>query len=184
MLSDARIIKELHNKNIIIEPFREDFLGPNSYDCRLGEWCYQSNPAISKVYLDNPEDLRAYWLGPFKYEKYIPIAPGTTILAHTIERVGTRNGFVAKMYAKSSTARYALSVCRCAGLGDVGYDALWTMEISNSGSSILYLPISMKICQFAFFEVGETLQEYHGNYGQEIDFKPEHMLPKVAKVIK
>lgn len=191
MLSDKRILEEMQKGNIVIEPFNLDFIGPNSYDCTLGPWFYQSNPLMEEVFVDNPDDIKRYWIGPlqaplFKEQEqaYIPVNPGQTILAHTQERVGARNGFVAKMYSKSSTARYALSVCKCAGLGDVGYDAVWTLEISNHGTSKVWLPVGMKICQFVFFEVGETLKEYEGNYGQNADFKPEHMLPKAAKVAR
>lgn len=191
MLSDKRILEEMKKSNIVIEPFRDDFLGTNSYDCTLGPWHYQSNPMTDEVFLDNPQDIAGYWMGPMepvwfnsKQQDYIPLLPGTTILAHTQERIGARNGFVAKMYSKSSTARYGLSVCRCAGLGDVGYDAIWTMEIHNSGTAKIWLPVGMKICQFVFFDVGETLKEYKGNYGQEAVFKPEHMLPKATKVVR
>ena len=189
MLSDKAIIEQMKQGNIVIEPFREDFLGTNSYDCTLGPWHYQSNPMMNEVFLDDPSDIAAYWQGPFepiwsnsRQQDYIPILPGTTILAHTQERIGTHNGIVAKMFSKSTTVRYGLSVCKCGGLGDSGYDNIWVMEISNHSNVKLYLPVGFKICQFTFYNIGETLKEYKGNYGQDAIFKPEHMLPKAARI--
>jgi dCTP deaminase len=187
MLSDKRIIEEMEKGNIIIEPFKEDFLGTNSYDCCLGSFYYREG-GQSDIFVDDPTDLERLWEGwhqpTFNWNKekdYIPVEPGQTILAHTQEVIGTRNSVTCKMFSKSTTVRYGLSVCKCGGVGDVGYVSKWTMEISNHTRTRLWLPVGMKICQFAFYEVGETLKEYKGNYGQEIDFKPEHMLPKAVK---
>jgi len=38
ILSDKKILEEIENKNIVIEPFSIDCLGSNSYDVHLGEW--------------------------------------------------------------------------------------------------------------------------------------------------
>jgi len=55
------------------------------------------------------------------------------------------------------------------------------MEISNHTDVRIWLPVGMKICQFIFNDVGETLREYKGNYGQE-EWSPQDMLPKVVKI--
>jgi hypothetical protein len=39
----------------------------------------------------------------------------------------------------------------------------------------------MKICQFVFEEVKETLKEYQGHYGQGA-WHPSDMLPKAASI--
>jgi dCTP deaminase len=190
MLSDKRIIEEMQKGNIVIEPFNQHCLGTNSYDCILGEWYYEENEDNLEMFVDDPWDVSMFWNGPLeakwndaKQAAYIPVLPGRTILAHTREIVGGKNGYLAKMHSKSTTARLGLSVCRCAGIGDVGYISRWTLEISNHTQTIIWLPIGMKICQFIFEEVGETLKDYRGNYGQGI-WTPQDMLPKVAKVTK
>ena len=121
LLSDKRIFEEMELGNIIIEPFDIRQLGTNSYDCRLGEWYFQGDANVEVMHLDIPEEIRLYWGEARKAENgKIAIRPGTTILAHTQEVIGGHNGFLAKMYSRSTVARSGLSVCRCAGVGDVG----------------------------------------------------------------
>jgi dCTP deaminase len=62
-------------------------------------------------------------------------------------------------------------------LGDVGYVGRWTMEISNFTQSCIWIPVNYRICQIAFFEVGETLKDYNGKYGQDA-WTPLDMVPK------
>ena len=98
LLSDKRIVEELHNGNIIIEPFDQRQLGTNSYDCRLGKWYFQGDMNIDVIHLDNPYDIRRYWGEPRQAgDGKIAIRPGTTILAHTREVIGGHNGYLAKM---------------------------------------------------------------------------------------
>src|SRR5260221_14631163 len=81
------------------------------------------------------------------------------------------------MYSRSTVARSGLSVCRCAGVGDVGYISRWTMEISNHTQTTIWVPVGFRICQLTFEYVGETLKEYHGKYGRGgYQLTPEGML--------
>jgi dCTP deaminase len=178
MLSDGKILHEVHEKNIVIEPFHLSQLGTNSYDCRLGGWYFQGDANVIEKHLDNPKEARAYWGEPIYAERNIPIRPGTTILAHTQEIVGGCNGYLAEMRTRSTVARNGLSVCRCAGVGDVGYISYWTMEISNHTQSTIWVPVGYRICQMIFHYVGATLKNYAGDYGQFPAFNPYDMLPK------
>ena len=132
LLSDKRILEELEHGNIVIEPFDQRQLGTNSYDCRLGEWYFQGDANIEVMHLDNPDEIRLYW-GEARQarEGKIAIRSGTTILAHTQEIIGGHNGYLAKMYSRSTVARSGLSVCRCAGVGDVGYISRWIHRHSD-----------------------------------------------------
>jgi dCTP deaminase len=84
------------------------------------------------------------------------------------------------MHSRSTPARSCLSVCRCAGIGDSGYISRWTMEISNHSQATIWIPTGVRICQFTFVYVGETLKDYSttGNYGRLQEWCPEDMLPK------
>jgi dCTP deaminase len=177
LLSDARILTEREKGNIIIESFDVRQLGTNSYDCRLGEWYFQGDANVEVMHLDNPDEIRRYWGAPRQAQGEIAIRPGTTILAHTQEIIGGRNGYLGKMYSRSTVARSGLSVCRCAGVGDVGYINRWTMEISNHTEITIYVPVNFRICQLTFEYVGKTLKEYRGKYGQD-EWTPQDMLPK------
>ncbi len=180
LLSDSRILEELEKGNIVIEPFDPRQLGTNSYDVRLGSWYFEPNRNMLAVDFTKPDDVRAFWGEPiYARDGYIRIRPGDTILAHTLEVIGGRNGFTSSMRARSSIGRAALSVCKCAGVGDVGYIARWTMEITNHSHATIYLPVGIRIAQILFYHVGPTLKDYRGKYGVRNDWTPYDMLPKL-----
>ena len=182
LLSDRRIMEEMARGNIIIEPFEPRQLGTNSYDVRLGPYYYIPNHNMVTVNFTDEEDARAFWLGPYYAEDgQIRIRPGDTILAHTEEIVGGRNGFTTSMRARSSIGRSCISVCKCAGVGDVGYISRWTMEITNHSHATVILPVGLRVAQILFYEVGQTLREYQGKYGSWREWSPQDMLPKLYR---
>jgi len=180
MLSDSEILEELEKGNIIIKPFRIEQLNPNSYDVRLGEY-YAVENVLNHVILPFDENsVRNHWKIK-KANKEIEIHPGETILAHTQEIIGGCHNIASKMNARSSLGRLGLSVCKCAGFGDVGFINKWTMEITNhSQHASVRLPIGMRIAQISFFRTGRVLKEYQGKYGQG-EWTPEDMIPKLWK---
>ncbi len=181
LLSDRRILEEMERGNVIIEPFEQEQLGTNSYDVRLGEWYFEPNRNLQVVDFTREEDTRAFWGEPRQAEHgIIAVRPGDTILCHTHEVVGGCNGFTTSMRARSSIGRSCLSVCKCAGVGDVGYVARWTMEITNHSHATIVLPVGMRVAQILFYEVGPTLKMYTGKYGQQsAPWSPLDMLPKL-----
>jgi len=180
MLSDSEILEELEKGNIIIKPFRKEQLNPNSYDVRLGEY-YAVENVLNHVILPFDENsVRNHWKIK-KANKEIEIHPGETILAHTQEIIGGCHNIASKMNARSSLGRLGLSVCKCAGFGDVGFINKWTMEITNhSQHASIRLLIGMRIAQISFFRTGRVLKEYQGKYGQG-EWTPEDMIPKLWK---
>ncbi len=183
LLSDRRILEEMERSNIVIDPFDPQQLGTNSYDVRLGEWYFEPNRNLLVVDFTREEDTRAFWGEPQQAgDGVIAIRPGDTILCHTQEVVGGTNGFTTSMRARSSIGRSCLSVCKCAGVGDVGYIARWTMEITNHSHATVVLPVGLRVAQILFYEVGVTRKTYAGKYGQEsTPWSPLDMLPKLYK---
>lgn len=182
LLSDKRIIDEMQKGNIIIEPFDPRQLGTNSYDVRLGPNYYIPNHNVVSVNFTDETDSAGFWLGPYRADDgLIRIRPGDTLLAHTEEIVGGRNGFTTSMRARSSIGRSCLSVCKCAGVGDVGYISKWTMEITNHSHAMVLLPVGLRVAQILFYEVGETSHEYKGKYGSWQSWTPRDMLPKLFR---
>ena len=123
-------------------------------------------------------------------DKIILIQPGSTILAHTREYIGGKNNITTMMKARSSLGRSSVSICKCAGWGDVGYVNRWTMEIQNSSKSILVLIVGQRVGQIIFFNTGDVINPYnikgsyqhtsHNNLEKIIEsWKPEMMLPNV-----
>ena len=180
MLSDSEILEELEKGNIIIKPFRKEQLNPNSYDVRLGEYYAVENVLDHYILPFDENSVRNHWKIK-KANKEIEIHPGETILAHTQEIIGGRRNIASKMNARSSLGRLGLSVCKCAGFGDVGFINKWTMEITNhSQHASIYLLVGMRIAQISFFRTGRVLKEYKGKYGQG-EWTPEDMILKLWK---
>jgi len=125
-------------------------------------------------------------------DRIIMINPGETILAHTNEFIGgTSPNITTMMKARSSTGRNFIEVCKCAGMGDIGYCNRWTMEITNNNvDCMLPLVVGRRIAQIVFFQTDaldpdDADYSTSGKYQSESDFaklkalwKPEDMLPK------
>jgi dCTP deaminase len=213
LLSDREILKAKKLGNIVITPYRKSHLKTSSYDVSLGEWFYRQQRHDLPYYIPwNESHVRQIWGEPQQAQKaetilgtklplgikagdrVIVLHPRELILAHTIEFIGGKNGITTMMKARSSMGRNGISVCKCAGWGDVGYINRWTMEIENSLSYPVVLPVGARVAQITFFPVGETLQETYdkdGKYQTEEKleklvktWKPEAMLPKLWKDIR
>lgn len=215
-LSNKKILEEMETGDIIITPFNERNLSTSSYDVTLGEWFYAEQPpqhfqTIYNVY-DEEHTKRVWGTKPlravtaahlfkhYKFEfkgidpkdKVILLEPGETILAHTNEFIGGRNHITTMMKARSSLGRNFISVCKCAGWGDVGYVNRWTLEITNNSNHYsIPLVVGRRIAQLVFFETGEIIDKKKdyastGKYQTspsiaqlKKSWKPEMMVPKM-----
>ena len=177
MLSDKEILLEMQRENIVIEPYDVRQLGTNSYDVRLGEFIARSNSNLKLIDVFDKSDILDYWKIQ-KLNEVLTVFPNETILCHTQEIIGGRNNIATKMNARSSLGRCGISVCKCAGFGDVGYINKWTMELTNHLDTAVVLKVGMRIAQISFFKVGETLKQYNGKYQSKI-WKPENMIPRL-----
>lgn len=212
LLSKEMILKHLKEGNIFVEPFNIQNLNTTSYDVRLGEDYFQEQPfrALHRRVL-NPfdrEHIERYWGSPQKAitaadwmtengllknikpeDKIIVIGPGECILAHTEEFIGGRNCVTTEMRARSSMGRIGITVCKCAGWGDLGFCNRWTMEVSNHlKDTSVVLIIGMRVAQIAFYQVDPLSESYSssGDQYQTTDdtkkmietWSPYSMLPK------
>ena len=217
-LSKTDILVHLKAGNAVIDPFNEENLGNTSYDVRLGKYYYPQGAVSKNTQTINPfykksaeilypelkeaipvKNLKSK-INPFHNLKdndlVITVAPGETVLAHTIEFIGGKNGtedllaLTTSMRARSTLGRLGIAVCKCAGWGDIGFVNRWTMEITNFSTSALPLVVGMRIAQIVFKEVTPvgTKDEYQkrGKYQKSSDlktikknWKPEDMLPRL-----
>jgi dCTP deaminase len=171
LLNHEKILDALEVGTITISDFDLVRLGSNSYDVRLGNWFYEV------VY---GPDGNAWYIGPQWYDinQRVSIPNGGTLLAMTMDIIGTFGPIVGLMKARSSTRRRAITVCDCAGLGDAGYHNHWTMELSgHSRSGTPHATVGQRIGQIAFFRMeSETKKQYQGQYSTT-DW-PMCMVPK------
>lgn len=220
LLNNKQILEYKDKGEIIIEPFDNRQLNTASYDVTLGEWFFRSqkitdewgpNSNIYNIYSE--EHVKRIWSTPQQAKPYsfykekgiilenikdddkiIFIEPGERILAHTREMIGGRTTVTTMMKARSSAGRNFISVCLCAGLGDIGYTNYWTMEISNESTQFrIPLVVGRRYAQIVFFETGEILDkdktyEKTGKYQNSDDpqitaksWSPYDMLPKMYK---
>ena len=216
LLSAPAILRHIKKGTITIDAYNPKNLGNASYDVTLGKHYYREQipkegETVFNLY--NEEDTYRVWgkkhvvaekfgkdgvAGIKKDDLVIWLAPMETVLAHTEEFIGGTEVVDTMLKARSSTARNFISVCKCAGWGDVGYVNRWTMQITNH-SRYYHIPlvVGRRIAQIVFFEV-EPLEE-KGNaaaYGKKDDskyqsstnlkkikkeWKPADMLPKMWK---
>jgi dCTP deaminase len=174
ILSDISILESIKNGEIVIEPFRPECLGTNSYDVHLGKYM--------AVYKDRVLDARAHniieeiEIG----EEGFTLQPGTLYLGVTQEYTETHNS-VPFLEGKSSIGRLGIDIHATAGKGDVGFCNTWTLEISCVQPVKIYA--GMPIGQLIYFRVEGDIKNYYNHkqnakYNQRTDRPVESMMWK------
>lgn len=152
ILTDQQILKAIDNGEIVIEPFKRDCLGTNSYDVHLSKYL--------AVYTTRELDARKH---NTIEEIVIPeegfvIQPGTLYLGVTQEYTETHNS-VPFLEGKSSIGRLGIDIHATAGKGDVGFCNTWTLEISCVQPVRIYA--GMPIGQLIYFMVQGEIENYY-----------------------
>ncbi|MCB0736606.1 MAG: dCTP deaminase [Bacteroidetes bacterium] len=152
ILSDQEILKEIEEGSILIEPFREECLGTNSYDVHLGKYL--------ATYKDRVLDARKHnQIEEFVIEEEgFVLEPNTLYLGVTEEYTETHK-HVPFLEGKSSVGRLGIDIHATAGKGDVGFCNTWTLEISVSQPVRIYA--GMPIGQLIYFDVHGGITNYY-----------------------
>ena len=147
-----KLLKSINAGEIVIEPFKRDCLGSNSYDVHLGDKL--------AIYTDSCLDAKAY--NP-TCELIIPesgkiLSPKELYLGVTQEYTET-HVHIPFLEGKSSVGRLGIDIHATAGKGDIGYCNTWTLEISVKKEVRVYprMPIGQLIY---FVPKGEVLVSY------------------------
>jgi dCTP deaminase len=163
ILSGLEIKKHLGNE-IIIEPYDEKQLNPNSYNLRLHDELL--------IYEDNVLDMKK----PNKTmnvnipESGLMLEPGKLYLGRTIEYTKTDN-YVPMLEGRSSIGRLGLYVHVTAGFGDVGFSGYWTLEIQCIQPIIIYPGV--EICQIYYHAIEGEYEKYSsGKYQNNNGIQP------------
>ena len=144
IISDKRILEEIEKGTIIIEPFKRECLGTNSYDVHLGKHlaCYKNRVLDAKLHNE---------IDHFEIPKDgFVLQPNTLYLGVTVEYTETHS-HVPFLEGKSSTGRLGIDIHATAGKGDVGFCGNWTLEISVKQPVKVYR--RMPIGQLIYFPV-------------------------------
>lgn len=154
ILSDKEILKSIEEGKIVIEPFRQDCLGTNSYDVHLGKHL--------AVYTERELDARKH--NTIRHFE-IPIEgfvmmPGILYLGVTEEYTETHHT-VPFLEGKSSIGRLGIDIHATAGKGDVGFCNTWTLELSCVQPVRIYA--GMPIGQLIYFKVDGNIKHYYNS---------------------
>lgn len=152
--------------NIVIDPFDEEQLNPNSYNLRL----HNELIVYEEIVLDmrRPNRFRRYTIPP---EGFV-LNPNQLYLARTVERTETNN-LVPMIEGRSSVGRLGLSVDVTAGFGDVGFCGHWTLELTAVQPIRVYPGVP--ICQILFHTISGVVTQYSNKYQNNRDIQPSLM---------
>jgi dCTP deaminase len=163
ILSGDEIRKQL-GKSIVIEPFDESRLNPNSYNLTL----HDELLTYEEVVLDMAEPNRIRRLRIPK--DGLVLTPQKLYLGRTAERTETHN-YVPMIEGRSSIGRLGLFVHVTAGFGDVGFCGYWTLEMFAIQPIRIYP--NVPICQIFYHQISGNIVEYCSNkYQHNRDIQP------------
>ena len=163
ILSGLEIRKRIGG-DIVIDPFDEKQLNPNSYNLRLHNEMLVYDRFPLDCRLPNPHSRIKIPSSGLQLE------PGKLYLGRTREYTKT-SGLVPMIEGRSSIGRLGLFVHITAGFGDVGFSGFWTLEMYCIHPVVIYPDI--EICQIFYHTIqGEHVGYDGGKYQDNRDIQP------------
>lgn len=154
MILSGKEIKNRLGNGILIDPFNEKQLGPNSYNLRLhnelityDQEMLDMKKAHTTKSIIIPEDG-------------LVLQPGKLYLGRTIEYTETTS-YVPMLEGRSSIGRLGLFIHITAGFGDVGFRGFWTLEIFCVQPVKIYPGV--EICQIFYHSIEGDYVHYMSN---------------------
>lgn len=173
ILVDYEIREEISSGKLILDPFEDALIQPNSYDVRLSNkfsWHEKGQEII------DPYDSQTVLKGLMHVvEDSILMQPGQFVLGATLESICLPKNIVGQLTGKSSLARLGVMVHVTAGFIDAGFShppAQITLEIVNLGNRPVRLHAGMPIAQMVFTRTAECLVAYHEKPGAKYNGQP------------
>lgn len=164
MILSGLEIKNKIGKEIIIEPFNEKELNPNSYNLKL----FNELLVYEEEYLDMKKLNKTKKI--IIPEEGLMLEPGKLYLGRTLEFTAT-DGYVPMLEGRSSIGRLGLFIHVTAGFGDVGFKGFWTLEIHCVEPIKIYPYV--EICQIYYHKIEGKYFEYsYGKYQNNDGIQP------------
>lgn len=163
ILCDKSIKKKIKTGEIVIKPFKEEFLQPASYDLHLDNkiLVFDTN---GYGYIDVKEKSTNLMREIVVSEEdgfFIP--PRGFVLANIKEVTGVDGKHVGRLEGKSSLARLGLIIHTTAGFLDPGNKLRLTLEMVNLSPLPIKIYPGMKIAQLAFEELDGECERPYGS---------------------
>ena len=172
MILSGNEIRQQFGRNILIDPFDESRLNPNSYNLSL----HDELLVYEEVVLDMRKSNRVERISiP---EDGLVLTPNQLYLGRTVERTETHN-LVPMIEGRSSIGRLGLFVHVTAGFGDVGFCGFWTLEMFAVQPVKIYPGVP--ICQIFFHQIHGDITEYSSEkYQHNRDIQPSLLYRELA----
>lgn len=171
ILSGHEIQRQL-GRNIVIDPFNEAQLNPNSYNLTLHDELMTYEELVLDMRKANR--VRRITIPP----EGLVLNPQQLYLGRTIERTETHN-LVPMIEGRSSVGRLGLFVHVTAGFGDVGFCGYWTLEMFAVQPVRIYPGVS--ICQIFYHQIAGDFTEYSSDkYQHNRDIQPSLLFKELA----
>lgn len=173
MILSGREIQKHMGKEIIIDPYDERKINPNSYNLSLyNELLIYENDLLD---MKKPNGTKKIVIP----EKGLLLEPNKLYLGRTNEFTKTEK-YVPMLEGRSSTGRLGLFVHVTAGFGDVGFAGYWTLEIFCVQPIIIYPNVD--ICQIYYHTIeGEYDLYKSGKYQNNTGIQPSLMYKDFEK---
>ncbi len=164
MILSGKEIKKKLGDEIIIEPYSDKQLNPNSYNLRLHNELLIYDSSILDMKKANPTTRIII------PEEGLVLEPNKLYLGRTVEYTKTNN-YVPMLEGRSSIGRLGLFIHVTAGFGDVGFSGYWTLEIFCIQPIRIYP--NVELCQIYYHSIkGEYDQYSSGKYQNNNGIQP------------
>ena len=164
MILSGRMIKERLGKDIIIEPFDEKYLNPNSYNLSLHNELLVYDEAC--LDMKKPNKTSHLTIPP----EGMVLEPSRLYLGRTAEYTESHR-YVPMLEGRSSIGRLGLYIHVTAGFGDVGFKGFWTLEIHCIQPIRIYAGVN--ICQIYYHSIEGDYDPYtSGKYQNNTGIQP------------
>ena len=172
MILSGHQIREQLGRNIVIDPYVDTNLNPNSYNLTL----HNEVMVYEEVVLDmaKANRVRRLTIPP----EGLVLGPSQLYLGRTVERTETHN-YVPMIEGRSSVGRLGLFVHVTAGFGDVGFCGYWTLEMFAVQPVRIYPGVP--ICQIFYHEISGPITEYASDkYQHNRDIQPSLLFKELS----
>jgi len=180
MLSGEAIKNAIVEGKIVIKPFNEAQLNPNSYNLRLSDTLLRYEP------MEYCGPIPTYCPGtvefgldmkkePITMKIVIPpegfwLLPGVLYLGSTVEYTETYPPYVPIIEGRSSVGRLGMQIHLTAGFGDTFFKGTWTLELTVIHPLRIYS--NVELCQIAYLELKGDAKPYAGKYQGQTGPRP------------
>jgi dCTP deaminase len=173
MILSGHEIRSRLGRDILIDPFDESRLNPNSYNLSLHDELLVYEEVVIDMRKSNRVDRIA--IPP----DGLVLAPNQLYLGRTAERTETHN-LVPMIEGRSSIGRLGLFVHVTAGFGDVGFAGYWTLEMFAVQPVKIYPGVP--ICQIFFHQIVGDITEYASDkYQHNHDIQPSMLFRELCR---